>query len=97
MMVPPPAARGRAEGGTPVLAGAPLAPSGRGPRRPTAPRAGPPVAPRARAVSGAVAPTSAAMVVSAAAFGRRVGALRAPRTRLRRGGTIGVGAGRGRP
>ena len=94
MAVPPPAARGRAEGGSPVLAGAP---SGRGPRRPTAPRAGPPVAPRARAVSGAVAPTSAAMVVSAAAFGRRVGAPRAPRTRLRRAGTIGAGAGRGRP
>ena len=89
MVVPPPPARGRGEGGTPVLACAPLAPSGRGPRRPTAPRAGPPVALRARAVSGAVAPTSAAMVV---AFGRRVGA---PRTRLRRGGTIGAGAGRG--
>ena len=28
MVVPPAAARGRAEGGTPVLAGAPLAPSG---------------------------------------------------------------------
>ena len=92
MVVPPPPARGRAEGGTPVLACAPLAPSGRGPRRPTTPRAGPPVALRARAVSGAVAPTSAVMVVAAAAFGRRVGA---PRTRLRRGGTIGAGAGRG--